>query len=339
MPPHPSTWLEVRAQGLFVRPGGFFVDPTRPVDLAAVTHGHSDHARPGHGTVLATPATLDIMALRLGDQAGAAQRPLAYGEIVELGGVRLWLAPAGHVLGSAQLVMEYGDTRVVVSGDYKRQPDPTCAAFMAVPCDVFITEATFALPVFRHPPPQDEIAKLLHSLQQFPDRTHLVGVYALGKAQRLIALLRASGYDAPVYLHGALRRLCDYYATRFIPLGDLQDATLAKGRARDFAGQIVLGPPSAFESPWIRRFADPLIAFASGWMQVRARARQRGVELPLVLSDHADWPELTATIAEIDPRETWVTHGREEALVRWCALHDRPARPLHLVGYEDEDAD
>ena len=140
-----------------------------------------------------------------------------------------------------------------------------------------------------------------HSLAQFPERTHLVGVYALGKAQRLIALLRAAGHDAPIHLHGALRRLCDYYAAHGIALGELPDATLARGRARDFAGQIVLGPPSAFEGPWIRRFADPLIAFASGWMQVRARARQRGVELPLVISDHADWPELTATITELEP--------------------------------------
>lgn len=335
----PADLLVPRPEGLYCPPGDFHIDPVRPVRRALVTHAHSDHATAGHGAVLATRETLDIMALRLGDAFATATQPIPYGAPLALGETSVTFHPAGHVLGSAQIEVATPALRIVAAGDYKRAPDPTCTPFAPVPCDIFITEATFALPVFRHPPPQDEIAKLLHSLQQFPDRTHLVGVYALGKAQRLIALLRASGYDAPVYLHGALRRLCDYYASRFIPLGDLQDATLAKGRARDFAGQIVLGPPSAFESPWIRRFADPLIAFASGWMQVRARARQRGVELPLVLSDHADWPELTATIAEIDPRETWVTHGREEALVRWCALHDRPARPLHLVGYEDEDAD
>ncbi len=211
--------------------------------------------------------------------------------------------------------------------------------FEPVACDIFITEATFGLPVFRHPDPAREIARLLHSLAQFPERTHLVGVYALGKAQRLIRLLRDAGHAAPIYLHGALRRLCDYYVARGIDLGELPDATEGRGRSRDFAGQIVLGPPSAFEGPWIRRFADPLIGFASGWMQVRARARQRGVELPLILSDHCDWPELTATITELDPAEIWVTHGREEALVRWCALQGRPARPLHLVGYEDEADD
>ena len=143
----------------------------------------------------------------------------------------------------------------------------------------------------------------------------------------------------PIYLHGALRRLCDYYASRGIALGDLADATVARGTARDFAGTVVLGPPSAFAATWVRRFADPLVGFASGWMQVRARARQRGVELPLVVSDHSDWTELTATIAELAPSEVWVTHGREEALVRWCALQGIPARPLHLVGYEDEADD
>jgi putative mRNA 3-end processing factor len=331
--------LVPRPEGLYCPPGDFHIDPTRPVPRALVTHAHSDHATAGHGAVLATRETLDIMQIRLGDAFAGATQTAPYGQPIALDGVTVTFHPAGHVLGSAQIEVAAPGLKIVAAGDYKRSPDPTCAAFAPVPCDVFITEATFALPVFRHPPPAGEIAKLLHSLAQFPERTHLVGVYALGKAQRLIALLRAAGYDAPIHLHGALRRLCDYYAARGVPLGPLPDATLARGRVRDFAGQIVLGPPSAFEGPWVRRFADPLIAFASGWMQVRARARQRGVELPLVVSDHADWPELTATIAELDPAQVWVTHGREEALVRWCALQDRPARPLHLVGYEDEDAD
>ncbi len=339
----PADLLVPRPEGLYCPPGDFHIDPTRPVARALVTHAHSDHATAGHGAVLATAETLDIMALRLGEGFAGTTQAAAYGERIALGGATATFHPAGHVLGSAQIAVEAprsnGALRIVAAGDYKRTPDPTCAAFEPVPCDVFITEATFGLPVFRHPDPLAEAARLLHSLAQFPERTHLVGVYALGKAQRLIALLRAAGHDGPIFLHGALRRLCDYYAARGIALGDLPDATLAKGRARDFAGQIVLGPPSAFEGPWIRRFADPLIAFASGWMQVRARARQRGVELPLVISDHCDWPELTATIAEIDPAEVWVTHGREEALVRWCALQDRPARPLHLVGYEDEADD
>ena len=325
-----------RPEGLYCPPGDFFIDPTRPVGRALVTHAHSDHASAGHGAVLATRETLDIMALRLGEGFAASTQAAAFGAPIPLGGATVTFHPAGHVLGSAQIAVEGAGLRIVAAGDYKRTPDPTCAAFEPVPCEIFITEATFGLPVFRHPDPLAEVDKLIDSLARFPDRTHLVGVYALGKAQRLIALLRAAGHDRPIHLHGALRRLCDYYVSRGIALGDLADATLARGRARDFAGQIVLGPPSALEGAWIRRFADPLVGFASGWMQVRARARQRGVELPLVISDHCDWAALTGTIAELDPTEVWITHGREEALVRWCALQGRPARPLHLVGYEDE---
>lgn len=331
--------LVPRPEGLFCPPGDFYIDPTRPVPRALITHAHSDHAVGGHGAVLATRETLDIMAIRLGDGAPRRAEPVALGAPVRLGAVTVTFHPAGHILGSAQIAVERDGFRIVASGDYKRSPDPTCAAFEPVPCDIFITEATFGLPVFRHPAPLAEIRRLIASLGQFPDRTHLVGVYALGKAQRVIRLLRDAGYDPPVYLHGSLRRLCDYYVSRGIELGPLADATVARGNARDFAGTVVLGPPSAFEGPWVRRFADPLVAFASGWMQVRARARQRGVELPLVISDHCDWTELTETIAGLAPSEVWVTHGREEALVRWCALAGIPARPLHLVGYEDEADD
>lgn len=335
----PADLLIPRPEGLYCPPGGFFIDPVRPVARALVTHAHSDHATPGHGAVLATRETLDIMALRMGEGLPAATQAAAYGERITLGDTTVSFHPAGHVLGSAQIAVERRGFRIVAAGDYKRRPDPTCAAFEPVKGDIFITEATFGLPVFRHPDPVAEAGKLLHSLAQFPERTHLVGAYALGKAQRLIALLRAAGHGGPIFLHGALRRLCEYYASRGIDLGELPDATLGRGRARSFAGQIVLGPPSAFTGPWVRRFADPLIGFASGWMQVRARARQRGVELPLVISDHCDWTELTATIEELGPAETWVTHGREEALVRWCGLTGRAARPLHLVGYEDEADD
>ncbi len=328
-----------RPEGLWCPPGDFYIDPTRPVARALVTHAHSDHATSGHGAVLATRETLEIMALRLGADFAGTTQVASPGERIALGGASVSFHPAGHVLGSAQIAVETPGLRIVAAGDYKRGPDPTCAPFELVPCDIFITEATFGLPVFRHPDPRHEIARLLHSLVQFPERTHLVGVYALGKAQRLIRLLRDAGYEAPIFLHGALRRLCDYYMAQGIALGELVDATEGRGRSRDFAGQIVLGPTSAFEGAWIRRFADPLIGFASGWMQVRARARQRGVELPLILSDHCDWSELTDTLTELDPAEVWVTHGREEALVRWCALQGRPARPLHLVGYEDEAED
>ncbi|MFZ1430373.1 MAG: ligase-associated DNA damage response exonuclease [Geminicoccaceae bacterium] len=336
--PHPQTWLEVRPEGLYCRPGGFFVDPLRPVPLAVVSHGHSDHARPGHATVLATTETLAIMAARLGDGAGRSVQPLAYGETVQLGDVTVWLSPAGHVLGSAQVVMEYQGTRTVYSGDYKRQPDPTCAAFVAVPCDVFITEATFALPVFRHPEPMAEIAKLLHSVAMFPERCHVVGTYALGKAQRLITLLRQAGWQQPIFLHGALLPLCDLYARHGVDLGELRPATAGeKGKPRqDLAGQIVLAPPGAIADRWARRLPDPVVCLASGWMRVKQRARQRGVELPLVISDHADWDELLATLDEVGAPEVWITHGREEALAHAAGLRGIRARALALVGYEDE---
>jgi putative mRNA 3-end processing factor len=332
----PETLLHPTDAGLYCPAADVHVDPVRPVRRALITHGHADHARPGHGAVLATRQTLDIMALRYGaDHAGSTQSA-AFGEAVNLGGATATFHPAGHVLGSAQIAIESAGTRIVATGDYKRGADPTVAPYEPVPCDVLITEATFGLPVFRHPEPLGEIARLLRSLEQFPERAHLVGVYALGKAQRVIRLLRDAGHDAPIYIHGSLRKLCDYYAAEGVDLGRLENATVERGRKGDFAGAVILGPPSAFAGSWARRFPEPLIAFASGWMQVRARARQRGVELPLVISDHVDWRELTATIAELAPGEVWVTHGREEALVRWCALEGIPARPLNLVGYEDE---
>ena len=336
--PHPSTWLETRPAGLYVRPGDFFIDPVRPVPVAVVSHGHSDHARPGHHGVIATAETLAIMTARLGEGAGIERRALAFGETIELGETTVWLAPAGHVLGSAQVVVEHGGARVVYSGDYKRVADPTCTGFEPVPCDVFITEATFALPVFRHPDPAAEIAKLLKSREVFKERCHVVGAYALGKAQRVIALLRAAGFTRPIYIHGALQALCDLYAAHGVDLGELRPATAgAKGAARrDLMGEIVLAPPSAIADRWARRLPDPVTCRASGWMRVKQRAKAGGVELPLVISDHADWDELLLTLKDVGAPEVWVTHGREEALVHAATKMGIKARALALVGYEEE---
>jgi putative mRNA 3-end processing factor len=320
--------------GLCCRPGGFHIDPWRPVDKALITHAHSDHARPGHGAVLATRETLDLMRLRYGEAFAGSTQALAYGETVVIGAVAVTLRPAGHILGSAQIVMESQGLRIVAGGDYKDLHDPTCAAFEPVACDVFITEATFALPVFRHGRVDAEIAKLLRSLAVFPERGHVVGVYALGKAQRLIALLRAAAYDKPIYIHGALEAITGYYAG-IIDLGDIR---LVRDTPRaELAGAVVLAPPAALRDVWTRRIPEPVTAFASGWMRVRARARQRGIELPLVISDHADWDGLCATIPATGASEIWVTHGAEEALVHWCATRGLAARPLDLVGYGDED--
>lgn len=328
-------WLKVDAHGLFCRPGGFHIDPHGPVPRAVVTHAHSDHARPGHGTALATRETLALMRARLGDGAPRRAQEAAYGEPITIGDVTVTLFPAGHVLGSAQVLVEYRGTRAVVSGDYKRAADPTCAPFELVPCDLFVTEATFALPVFEHGDAAGEIARLMTSVAQFPERTHVLGAYGLGKTQRVIATLRQAGFAEPIYVHGALQACCDLYEAFGVRLGVLLSASGAS--REDLKGGIVLAPPSALADRWSRRLPDPLTAFASGWMRVRARARQRGIELPLIISDHADWRELTATIAQTGAEEIWVTHGREEALLHHINSTGRRGRALALIGREDED--
>ncbi|NWG54605.1 MAG: ligase-associated DNA damage response exonuclease [Hydrogenophilaceae bacterium] len=331
----PEEILHPRPEGLYCAPGDFYIDPVRPVDRALITHGHSDHARAGHGLVMATAETLAIMAARYGADFAGARECAAYGEARSIGDAQVRFVPAGHVLGSAQIVVEAGGKRIVVSGDYKRRRDPTCPAFEPIACDVFVTEATFALPVFRHPDDRAEIAKLLRSIAQQPERAHLVGAYALGKAQRIIALLREAGYGETIYLHGAMEGLCALYERCGVPLGPLAAATTTE--KRDFAGAIVICPPAAMADRWSRRFPDPVACFASGWMRVKQRAKRSGVELPLVISDHADWDELTGTIKEIAPGEVWITHGRDDALARWAALNGLAARPLRLVGFDDED--
>ena len=216
---HAREWMEVRPGGLYCKPGGFFIDPARAVPLAVITHGHSDHARSGHAKVIATPDTLAIMACRYGEGFAGEQAALPYRQPIHLGEARVTLYPAGHILGSAQVLIEYGGARVAISGDYKRTPDPTARAFEPIPCDVFVTEATFALPVFCHPEPRHEIEKLLASLAIFPESCHTVGCYALGKTQRLIASLRHAGYDKTIYLHGGLVRLTQLYEERGVALG------------------------------------------------------------------------------------------------------------------------
>jgi putative mRNA 3-end processing factor len=331
----PEDLLLPTPSGVCCKLGGFFIDPTRPVDKAVITHGHSDHARRGHGAVLATQETLDVMRLRYGEDFAGSAQAVRYGETVTLGGAKVTFHPAGHVLGSAQIAVECKDLRIVASGDYKDVPDPTCARFELVPCDVFITEATFGLPVFRHPDAAAEIRKLLHSVTVFPERAHLLGVYSLGKAQRVMALLREAGYERPIYIHGALDTLTRYYQSRGIELGEVRNAREAT--KAELAGSVALCPPSVLQEVWTRRFPDPVACFASGWMRVRARARQRGVDLPLIISDHADWDGLTATIRATGAGQIWVTHGQEDALVHWSETQGLKARPLDIVGYGEEE--
>ena len=337
MPIRASDLLTLTREGLYCPLGRLSRRSVRPVERALITHGHSDHARAGHGAVLATAETLDIMALRYGVEFTRARQVAPLREPIRVDGVTVTFHPAGHVLGSAQIAIEAGGGRIVVSGDYKRARDPTCLPFEPVRCDVFITEATFGLPVFRHPSAAHEVDKLLASRKLFPERSHLVGAYPLGKAQRVMALLREAGYDRPIFIHGAMEKLTGYYLEQGVPLGEIRKVAAAD-RAT-LAGEIVLCPPGSLNDLWSRKFPDPVAAFASGWMRVRARARQRGVELPLVVSDHADWDELCATVLETGCQEVWVTHGEEDALVHWARLQGLEAQPLHLLGYGDEDAD
>jgi putative mRNA 3-end processing factor len=328
-----ESWLHRSEAGLYCAPGGFHIDPHLPVERAIITHGHSDHARAGHIAVLATPETVEIMRARLGDGAAASFQPQKYGEPLRIGPVAVTLRPAGHILGSAQVELEYRGQRAVISGDYKRRTDPTCQPFEIVRCDLFVTEATFGLPVFRHEPDTKEVSRLLASCAACPARSHLIGVYPLGKCQRIIALLRRNGYDRPIHLHGALERMTSVYISLGQDFGRLE---LVSEATTKLPGEIILCPPSALKDRWSRRLAEPVTALASGWMRVRGRARQRGVELPLVISDHADWPELVQTIDETGAEEIWVTHGREEALVRQIGLMGKRARALALIGREDE---
>lgn len=330
----PEDLLVPTPRGLHCPPADVFIDPLGPVPRALVTHGHADHARPGHGAVLATGETLRIMAARYGDGFAGATEAAVLGHPVRRGEVEFTFFPAGHVLGSAQIRVSWRGLVIVVSGDYKRAADPTCLPFEPTPCHVFITEATFGLPVFRHPPAEAEIGRLLTSLSLFPDRAHLVGAYALGKAQRVMALARAAGFDRPILMHGAMEKLTALYRAEGVDLGDVRPVRDAD--KTDLAGALVICPPSALRDVWARRFPDPVAALSSGWMRIRARAKQGGVQLPLIISDHADWDDLGRTIRETGATEVWVTHGQEDALVHWCGLNGVAARPLRLVGYDDD---
>jgi putative mRNA 3-end processing factor len=319
---------------LRVRPIDAFIDPSQPRERAIITHGHADHARSGHGSVLATPDTIAIMKTRYGEDCARSFQALDFGVPLQVDDVTVTFFPAGHILGSAQVLLERGGMRIVVTGDYKRLPDRTAQTFELVRCDLLVTEATFGLPVFQHPDPLEETRRLLRAAEAHPERAYLVGCYALGKAQRMISLLRQTGHDRPIYLHGAMVRLCDLYQERGIDLGQLRPA-LDAGKA-DLAGQIVIAPPSATKDRWSRRLPDPVLSVASGWMSVKQRARQSGVELPLVISDHADWNELRQTILETGAETVWVTHGREDALVYWSRQQGLVAEPLNILAFEDE---
>lgn len=326
--------MPILDRNLYVPAIDAWIDPDTPRPRAIITHGHADHARSGHGAVLATPDTIAIMQVRYGADCAGRFEALDFGAVLDIDGAKVSLHPAGHILGSAQVLIEAEGQRALVTGDYKRLPDRTAQPYEPVACDLLVTEATFGLPVFQHPKPQDEIKRLLKSVGDQPERCHLVGCYALGKAQRVIALLRDAGWDRPIYLHGAMIGLCALYEELGVSLGELIPATGMPKAA--MAGQVVIAPPSAIRDRWSRRFPDPVVCQASGWMSIKQRARQALVELPLVISDHCDWGELNQSILESGAETVWVTHGREDALVYWCRQQGLAADPLALPGLDDD---
>ena len=316
-----SDFLEMRPEGLFCPAGGFFVDPMRRVARAVVTHGHADHLRRGMGELIATPDTIAIADVRIGKGGYGKAAPLPYGEKRRIGEAEVWLAPAGHCLGSAQVVIEVNGQRAVITGDCKRDADPSCAPFEVVPCDLFVTEATFGAPVWRFPGPASQISRLMKSLRLFPDRTHIIHAYSLGKGQRLMAELRAAGWSEPIRIHRALAGICAVYQKAGVDLGLL--APVEKGAA-SLRGAVIFAPPSGADDTWRDRVRDPVIVSASGWN--RGGKRSGGNELPLVMSDHSDWDALTTTILETGAREVWIDHGPPAALAHWCAGHGIAAR-------------
>jgi putative mRNA 3-end processing factor len=330
--------LEMTPAGLYCAAGGFHIDPWQSVDLALITHVHADHARPGSRRYLCAEPSLPLLGRRLGETQEAELCGVAYGEPVMLGTVRVSFHPAGHVLGSAQVRIagEGGEGEVVVvSGDYKRAPDPTCAPFEAVPCDTFVTEATFALPIYRWDAPEAVAREILDwwDAGVRARRPSVLFCYSLGKAQRILAEL-ARLCDRRVLLHGAMAALTDIYRQAGVALLPTELVS-ESARGRSFAGELILAPPVAMATPWMRRFADAETAFASGWMRIRGTRRRRGVDRGFVLSDHADWPALLRTIEETGARRVLVTHGYKEVLARVLREVGREAEPL-ATAYEGE---
>jgi putative mRNA 3-end processing factor len=320
--------MSIISHNLFIEALNAYIDPIRPVDKAIITHAHADHAKPNHNKVLATKDTINIMKIRYGENCAKKFQEIEYGKKININGIGVTLYPAGHILGSAQVLLEDKKNKVLITGDYKTISDATAQSFELIITETLITEATFGLPIFKHPQPEEEIEKLLGSLKLFTNKCHIVGAYALGKAQRIISLLRKKGYDDIIYLHGAIEKITNYYLQRGIKLGKLKKVT--KDDVHNLKGKIVIAPPSALKDKWVRKFPDVRYCLASGWMIIKQRVKQSKIELPLVISDHADWNELTSTILNSKAKKIWLTHGRTDALEYWCKKNNINAKALYL---------
>ncbi|RJQ74176.1 MAG: ligase-associated DNA damage response exonuclease [Desulfobacteraceae bacterium] len=326
MPTNNPPLLQVRAAGLYCPAGDFYIDPVAPVDYAVITHGHADHARPGHSHYLASADCAPILKNRLGAEIDVHQ--LAYGETLRRNGVRLSLHPAGHILGSAQVRLEEAGRIWVVTGDFKQQVDPTCQPFEPVRCHGLVMESTFGLPVFRWPAAQHTISQINRwwAQNRKDHKTSLLFAYALGKAQRILALLEEIG---PIFLHGAVASVNRIYAQAGIGLPPTLSVSEVND-ARQFAGALVLAPPLADHPLWTRRFKRAERAYASGWMQIRGNRRRRSLERGFVLSDHADWDGLLAAVRASGAEEVWVTHGFAAELARYLGEQGRRASACNL---------
>ena len=331
----PSDLVVARPQGLYCPPGDFYIDPWRPVERAVITHAHADHARTGHAHYLAQHGSEGTMRTRLG--ADIALQTLAYGETITHHGVRLSLHPAGHVLGSAQVRLEHGGQVWVASGDYKLEDDGTCAPFEPVRCDTFITESTFGLPIYRWPSQPELLADInaWWRANVQAGRASVLLCYAFGKAQRILHGVDAS--IGPIVVHGAVEPLNAVYRAAGVKLAPTLRVTDDGVDAALLKTALVLAPPSAQGTPWLKRFGNYSDAFASGWMQLRGARRRRGVDRGFVMSDHADWPGLQRAIGATGAERVFVTHGSVAVLVRWLRENGLDGQSFHTE-YGDEDA-
>jgi putative mRNA 3-end processing factor len=320
---------------LYCERGGFYVDPREPVRVAVVTHAHADHVARGCGAYVCAPQAVRLLEKRL--DPGARIEPLAEGERRAFGSVEVSLHPAGHMLGSAQVRVEGAGSVWVVTGDYKREDDPSCAPFQLVACDVLVTEATYALPIFRWDDPRAVLRDIHAWWTGNSDEASLLFCYVLGKAQRILAGL-AELTDRPVYVHGAIETFAQAYRDEGVRLA--QTIPVAETRKGDsFAGQLVLAPITARGSPWMKRFGAREEAFASGSMRIRGQRRRRAFDRGFALSDHADFRSVLRTVRESGARRILATHGYREALVRFLREHGIDAAPAGLAQPSDPEGD
>lgn len=316
-------------QGLYCPAADAWIDPPCPVKRAIITHAHADHARPGCGEYWACDQSETILRQRLGRDIKI--HSINYGEEFRLGQAKLSLHSAGHVLGSAQVRIEVGDEVWLVTGDYKRCHDPSCEPFESVKCDVLITESTFGLPIYRWKSGKQVAREIYEWWRTETEHPSLLFCYAFGKAQRVLAELKSLGIMEEVLLHGAVETITGHYREAGVdmvptrPVSELERKDPLKGR-------LIIAPPSAYKSPWMKRFKEPQTAFASGWMAVRGARRRRGYERGFVLSDHADWTGLIMTIKQSEAKTIYITHGQEDVLARYLTeVEGLNAFPLEML--------